>query len=188
MPIFENVTTKSSREIWRSPDGQRVIYEVTLEMNGKEMKAKTYSEAMTKQGRVGSIETYEKPGRNGNETFVKQPPKENGGAWSAGGGQQQAPAAGSISPAPARNDSHIRAQFAIKGAITYVVASENATFDDIETIATELFHMVDRVKDSEPPHADADAPGDSEQMQQELDDFMNDSTPINLGTDPWKSS
>lgn len=76
MPTL-NVTTSEAEKVWSSPDGQRKIYKVTLDFEGKSVVAKTYSEAIATEGWEGTVETYEKEGRNGAETFVKQPPKEN---------------------------------------------------------------------------------------------------------------
>lgn len=86
MPQIE-VKTVASEQVWKSPDGQRVISKVTLDYNGNQVTAKTYSNDIAKEGWSGTVETYEKQGRNGSETFVKQPPKE-GGYPSQGGSQQ----------------------------------------------------------------------------------------------------
>lgn len=91
MPQFQ-VTTKQAEQVWASPDGQKVIFKLTLDYNGQEMQAKTYSKAIATQGWSGTVDTYEKQGRNGSETFVKQPPKEGftpgayGSQGSTGGG------------------------------------------------------------------------------------------------------
>lgn len=77
------VTTKASREVWKSPDGQRTISEVILDYNGTEFKGKTYSNAIAVEGFSGEVETYEKQGKQGVETFVKQKAKEGG--YSGGG-------------------------------------------------------------------------------------------------------
>lgn len=78
-----NVKTKGSRSVWKSPDGQREIFELVLDYNGSDVKAKTYSKDISVVGWSGTVESYEKEGRNGSETFVKQPAKEGG---SYGGG------------------------------------------------------------------------------------------------------
>lgn len=75
MPKF-NATTKEAKEIWKK--GDRTISEVILEVDGKLTKAKTYSNVVAKPGFVGEVESYEKDGRNGAETFVRQAPKEEG--------------------------------------------------------------------------------------------------------------
>ena len=77
MPQFEAVT-KLSESVWRSPDGQREIFKVTLEVDGQPMVAKTYSKDISAIGWSGTVDTYEKQGTRGSETFVKQPPKEGG--------------------------------------------------------------------------------------------------------------
>jgi hypothetical protein len=82
MPILD-VKTTLSEQVWTSPDGQRKIYKVTLEFEGKPVQAKTYSDAIAQIGWEGTVETYEKEGRNGSETFVKQPPKENNQNYTA---------------------------------------------------------------------------------------------------------
>lgn len=98
MPQLD-VTTKTATSVWKSPDGQREIFELGLEYEGKPVKAKTYSKDIATVGWSGTVETYEKPGRNGSETFVKQPPKEGGsyggssgsqGGYRGGGGKHQA--------------------------------------------------------------------------------------------------
>lgn len=91
MPILDNVTTKSASSVWKSPDGQREIFEVALEYDGKPFTAKTYSTDISVAGWTGTIESYEKPGQNGkpDQTFVKQPQKEGfsggGGGYKGGG-------------------------------------------------------------------------------------------------------
>lgn len=85
MPIFNDAKTVTSESIWRSPDGQREIFKVSLEVAGKQFEAKTYSKDISNVGFSGDIESYEKPGRGGKpaETFVKQAPKD-GGAFGSG--------------------------------------------------------------------------------------------------------
>lgn len=80
MPVLEHVTTRESRSVWRAPDGQREIFELLLEYQGQRFAAKSYSKDISVIGWTGSVETYEKPGKMGapTQTFVKQPPKEDG--------------------------------------------------------------------------------------------------------------
>lgn len=75
MPTVQ-VKTTSSKEVWKTPDGKMKIHEIELDHNGKSVRAKTYSDAISQVGWEGEVETYEKSGRNGSETFVKQPQKE----------------------------------------------------------------------------------------------------------------
>lgn len=93
MPTF-TVTTKSSEQVWKSPDGQRTISKVVLDINGEDMNASTYSKAIAEVGFSGEVETYEKSGKYGVETFVKQLPKEN----PSYGGSQASPRTGGGKP------------------------------------------------------------------------------------------
>lgn len=77
MPQLEVKTTKSE-VMWKSPDGQRVIFKVSLSSDAGDVEAKTYSKDIAQEGWSGTVETYEKEGKFGSETFVKQPPKEQG--------------------------------------------------------------------------------------------------------------
>lgn len=77
MPIL-NAVTKTSRQVWKK--GDRTIWEVILDVGGKDFKAKTYSGIVAGESFSGEVETYEKEGRNGSETFVRQAPKETGSA------------------------------------------------------------------------------------------------------------
>jgi hypothetical protein len=96
--------TKSVTEVWKAPDGNRVLYEVVLEVNGKLVKVKTWSEKVATVGFKGDLESYQKEGRDGTDTFVKQKPKEGGF-----GGQRQP-----------KDEAAIKAMFAIKAAIAIV--------------------------------------------------------------------
>lgn len=75
MPQFQ-VTTKNAEKVWEK--GDLAIFKLTLDYQGQQMSAKTYSKTIANVGWSGTVETYEKQGRNGGETFVKQPPKEGG--------------------------------------------------------------------------------------------------------------
>lgn len=84
-----NVTTKSAEQVWASPDGKMTIFKLLLEMDGKTFEAKTYSKAIANVGWSGEIESYEKQGKQGAETFVKQPQKEGFGGGFSGGGRSK---------------------------------------------------------------------------------------------------
>lgn len=92
MPIFEGVTVKAAEVVWKSPDGQRVLQKVTFNVAGQDMVAKTYSSDIPVVDWSGDIETYEKEGKFGSETYVRQAPKEGG----FGGGSSSS--AGTASP------------------------------------------------------------------------------------------
>lgn len=143
------VTTKAAEKVWASPDGQRVIHKVILDYNGQDAVAKTYSKDIATVGWSGTVETYEKPGRNGSETFVKQPPKEDGSYGSQGGTR------GGSKPAYVPKDERaIQAMAAIKQAVALVgpvgpKADMSTILGVVHEVATELFDMVDLVKKGE---------------------------------------
>ena len=71
-----HVKTKEANSIWKK--GDREIFEVVVETDGNLAKVKSYSKAIAQAGFEGEVEAYEKQGRNGSETFVRQVPKEDG--------------------------------------------------------------------------------------------------------------
>lgn len=64
------VVTESAGKVWEK--GDRAIYEVVLQTNNRKIKVKTYSKQIAQIGFSGEVEAYEKPSRNGTETFVRQ--------------------------------------------------------------------------------------------------------------------
>lgn len=153
MPIIE-VTTKVSRQVWKSPDGQRKIYELQLEYEGQPVVAKTYSDQIATVGWQGKVDTYEKPGRSGLETFVKQPPKEGG--WDGSQRQSSTSTASSKSNYSPKDEAAIKAMWAIDKAKDIVLAvgiEAKRPMDEVEANIEEwgqrLFAMVERVKASE---------------------------------------
>lgn len=76
MPVIKG-KTMSANKVWTSPDKQRVLYEVMLNVGGEEIKAKTYSGAIARVGWEGEMETEEKTGKYGIETYVKQAQRQN---------------------------------------------------------------------------------------------------------------
>lgn len=81
MPTFAAQTTAIEQgkypdgAIWKSPDGQRSMWKITMTTAEGHPAAglKTYSQAIAQVGWKGQVETYEKQGNQGVETFVKQP-------------------------------------------------------------------------------------------------------------------
>lgn len=139
MPIL-NIKTTSAKEVWKSPDGQRTIFELIVDYKGSPLKAKTYSGAIATEGWEGAVESYEKEGRNGSETFVKQPPKE-------GGFQSGASTSSSSGSKPAyvpKDEKAIQAMWAISQSIAYNKA--DTKIEEIAETAKDLFLMVDVVK------------------------------------------
>lgn len=165
MPILE-VTTKSANQVWASPDGQRVIYALELDYNGESVTAKTYSAAIATPGWKGTVDTYEKQGRNGTETFVKQPPKEGG--WQGNSGPQSSGGqiAGSKPAYQPRDDKAIQAQWSIGQAVTVANLGLETDMGAVESLAKEFFAMIERVKTSDQteaePAGDAETVGDDE--------------------------
>jgi hypothetical protein len=135
--------TTSSRQVWVSSDAKIKIFELGMEYEGKPVKAKTYSAAIAVPGWEGEAETYEKQSKNGLETFVRQPPKEDGqyGSHSSTGtGKTYTP----------KDEKAIQAMWAIDKAKDIALAFKPEdipkTLDSTEWLAQELFLMVDRVK------------------------------------------
>ena len=163
-----NVTTVTSKSIWKTPDGQREIFELGMDYQGQPLKAKTFSKEISAVGWNGDVETYEREGRNGSETFVKQPEKEG----NFGGGAKP-----SYTP---RDDSHIKAQWAIGQAITVLADKGSVDLELTEALAKDLFAMVDRVKgEKEPANTDVVVTGE------ELDKAIE--TLDKQGELPWAS-
>lgn len=167
MPILQ-LTTKAAKQVWASPDGQRKIFELEMDYQGKPVIAKTYSDAIATVGWSGTVETYEKQGRNGIETFVKQPPKEGG---SFGGGR------GNYKP---KDEKAIQAMWAIDKAKDVVIArgfKATTPMDDIlsevEAYAQALYEMVPRVKaidNVDQGEAPADEPANPDPVIEDIPD------------------
>lgn len=174
MPQLE-VTTKEANQIWASPDGQRVIFELTMDYQGKPVKAKTYSKEIATEGWSGTIETYEKEGKGGRpaETFVKQPQKEGGysGGGYRGGGAQRQP----------KDEAAIKAQMAIKAAVQALPEAKPANLTDyladVEAVAQGLYEMIDRVKATQPELAKPEE--ETEEMKDEVHEVTEEA--IDLG-------
>lgn len=118
--------TVHSEKIWQSPDGQKSIWEVLLDADGKEYKLKTFSPRISQIGFEGEIESYVNPR---GDRFVKQKATR--------------------SSANNRDQNVIRAQWAIGQSIALAAATfkkEAITLDAIKDKAHELYAMVDRIK------------------------------------------
>jgi hypothetical protein len=127
-------TTIKSEKVWVSKDSDRTIWEVTLKGDDdKEYKLKTYSSKISEEGFKGEIRSYVNPR---GERFVRQVPQ-------APGDHKQ----GGFQP---RDDSHIRAQWAIGQASQTIDWKADRGDDDpwevLEERAQMFFLMADRVK------------------------------------------
>lgn len=120
--------TISSEQVWQSPDGEKTIWNVTLEADGKEYPLKTFSSKVAEVGYEGEVESYV---NQRGDRFVKQAPSPaRSGGYS-------------------RDDAAIRAQWAIGQAIALTSATMDKkaiTMQIIEDYAKQLFATVSRVK------------------------------------------
>lgn len=126
MPILKDITVTNVRQVWQSPDGQRTINEVTMDYEGKEFKANTFSDNIAVEGWKGDVETYDKPGKQGSQTFVKQAPKKDDGY----GGQPSTAIRPSGSSYVPKDEKAIQAMFAIKAAVALVAGSGDLLEDE----------------------------------------------------------
>lgn len=125
-----HVKTTHSEQIWKSPDGSRTIWEVTLKTDsGDDYKMKTYSPKIAHMGFKGEVKSYL---NDRGDRFARQAPVESATPT----GYQ-------------RDDNAIRAQWAIGQAISLAsvkMDKEAITMPVIEKYAKELFATVSRVK------------------------------------------
>lgn len=122
--------TLASQQVWQSPDGQKTIWDVTLEADGKQYPLKTFSSKIAETGFEGEVESY---ANQRGDRFVKQVPKP---ATASSGGSY-------------RDDAAIKAQWAIGQAIALTSATMDKTainMQIIEDYAKQLFATVSRVK------------------------------------------
>jgi len=188
MPQIQGVTTKSVKQVWQSPDGQRSINEVLMDCQGKLFKANTFSNDIATVGWSGDVESYEKDGRNGSQTFVKQAPKEGG--WSGGQASMAGQTSGSRSSYVPKDEAAIKAMWAIGQSVNAL--SDKSDLQLIEDYAKELFAMVDRVKTGEdtPDPADATTGNDEiadadKPLDLSLMDEVLGGTKVDEGETPW---
>lgn len=199
MPILD-VKTVSAKQVWQTADKQRTIWELQLEYEGKPVKAQTFSESIATPGWAGKVETYER----GNNTFVKQPPKED----SPYGGSNRTATPGSRSSGyPAKDEKAIQAMWSIGQSVVLhgqMQTGTNIELDFIERYAQDLFLMVDRVKvvtDEPEPEAvtatpeSSDGAGDDvviENVPDDISTIFDDAEAkaeqVDVGEDPWKPS
>lgn len=103
------ITVKSSKEIWKSPDGQRTIN--VLDTDKGEFR--TFSDAIAEGfGKTFEVDVYEKDGKFGKERYVKQVQKD--GTIGAAYGTR-------TSDAPHRNEASRSKAFALSYAKDIVV-------------------------------------------------------------------
>lgn len=124
--------TLSSKEIWKSSDGQRTIWEVTLKADdGKSYGLKTYSSEIAQVGFEGDVETYINPK---GDRFVKQPKPEGG---FKGGNKPN-------------NQPVIQAQWAIGQARGFIrdrgeILPEDEYWVEVQKTAVKLIEIVNNI-------------------------------------------
>lgn len=162
-------TLEDGVQTWQSPDGKINSYDIVVDSNGTRANIHTFSNAIARAGWEGEVEAYEKNGK----TYVKQPPREDGGftrsSFGGSGGFASGITAGrpiypAKSTAPTRDFSDIKAQFAIKAAIRYldVVKKEGIDLPDVEALAKEFFKMINRVTHPEEDTVNLNVPMDEQ--------------------------
>lgn len=208
MPVIPNVTTKTAEQVWKSPDGQRILNKVTFEYEGKQFSAKTYSGAIANEGWTGDVLIEERDGKNGPEVFAKQAPKEDSPSQ-AYGSSGTTPTASKPAYQP-KDENAIKAMWAIRQAKDMKIAlgiTPKMRLDDmladIEAVAQGLFLMVDRVKVTEDVAADepeedtpkvsdvlAPVPPEIENVTiEELNEILGDDIEVTKdeGESPWNN-
>jgi hypothetical protein len=127
--------TIASQQEWQSPDGQKTIWAVTLEADGKTFMLKTYSPKIAQVGWEGQVESYE---NNRGQKFVKQPQQQGG--WGGGRGAGQP-----------KDEAAIKAMWAIGQAVQSATLRPDDTGyeSEVEDLARIYYSMVDRVKGGE---------------------------------------
>lgn len=150
MPQLQ-VTTKTADRVWASPDGQRVIYKLTLDYKGSEVTAKTYSQSIATVGWSGTVETYEKSGSKGIETFVKQPPKEGGFIPQQQGSRQSGFGAGGSRP-----DSNNFTMYLsyVKDIAVALIAADRYSLEQLAAITREVGDIGEALYDMRPDNPD----------------------------------
>lgn len=133
------VTQLSSRapNVWEGPHG--TVYYIRVMLEGHE-KPVDIGKKKPDAIKVGDIVSGDIKSDSGAADKFKAAPLQ--GSFGGGGSSSNS------SSGYTRDDDAIKAQFAIKAAIEYVHYSETGkvTLDTVETVAKQLFLMIDRVK------------------------------------------
>lgn len=130
------VKTTKSEQVWKSPDGQKTIWNVVLVSDGKEYPLKTFSEKVAEVGFEGEVESFV---NQRGDRFVKQVNKNDG---HHGGGNNAGRA-----KADAAKQAEIRAEWAIGKAIqaTGIFPLDDEALQKVQELAIKLNQMVDAV-------------------------------------------
>lgn len=188
MPQLE-VTTKKATSVWKSPDGQREIWELELDYEGKPVKAKTYSKDIATNEWHGTVETYEKAGRNGSETFVKQPPKEGGSYGPSTSSGTSTPSGSGFAGGKPSNDPYtMYLSYAKDVMVALIAADKVAGYDDytdfLDAVSAGGDILYSKRPDAEPTVDKPVAPDDVAEVTEEpvdlgkLSELFPDSEPV----------
>lgn len=184
MPTIE-VTTKSSEKVWSTPDGKMSIYKVTLDYQGKPVSAKTYSDAISREGWHGTVESYEKEGRNGSETFVKQPQKE--GFQGGGSSGRQAYGGGKAKDVDPFTMYLSYAKDVLVGMLGTKEGYDEAKYGEllaaVATGGNVLFEGRPGAESAKPSEAEVEQAKDEE--LQDLSKVLGETLPLAGEDDPW---
>ena len=171
MPKLQ-VTTIDSDIIWSK--GDRSIWAVTLNYNGKTVKAKTYSEAIAKPGFEGEVEAYKKTGTRGEETFLKQVAKEGGYR----GGFQRKPMA---------SDYMMALSYAKDLVVAQVANGAKLSLDD--SVAATIQYGLDLYESKPDGQPKVDVQKDAEDMRKALDEkFSTNTETIEEDDELWETN
>jgi hypothetical protein len=179
-------TTLTAEQVWKSPDNTRKIWSLTMDVDGKTASAQTFSEAIATVGWSGEVETYER----GNNTFVKQPPKEDGYPPRQGSQASTTGSGSSRNNYVPKDEKAIQAMWAIGQANqAHQQVTPAGDFDgrleSVERLAQELFFMVDRVKATTEDTPEKEATS-TEVVLDIFDTAEEAATQVDVEDDPWK--
>lgn len=129
--------TLSAQQEWQSPDGQKTIWAVMLESEGKQYALKTFSEKIAVVGFEGDVESYQ---NQRGERFVKQVIAAGGGYGRGGNNADRA-------KADAAKQAEIRAEWSIGKAISSlgIFPLDADALVKVQDLAIKLNKMVDAV-------------------------------------------
>lgn len=182
MPRLENVKITGAEEVWKSPDGQRTIHEVTFDYEGHPMKAKTYSSAIAAIGWSGTLESYEMEGKGGrpSQTFVKQPPKEGGFTGSFNTSNTAARGTGTAPTGLKPFDNYTMYLSYVKDIAVALINSKAYTVERLNEIASDVANTGEAFYNQRPDAPKTDTAPEKTELDKAFDDFGSGPT-----DEPW---
>lgn len=126
------ITINGSEEIWKSPDGKRVLRKLQTDKG----EIRTYSGKIANSvGQTLEVEAREEDKGHGLETFVKFPQQDNSGQGSSNGGS------GGGNSGGGSNLIGIKVGHAINNGVHLAIADGNTTKESIKIHATEIYEL-----------------------------------------------